>query len=180
MDRASLLGLLDDYYPTDPLESNFKEETLNFIKKHENCFERSLSVGHITGAALITYYSGSKALLTHHAKLDRWLQLGGHADGNPNIVEVSTSEAQEESGLSSIQLVSKQIFDLDVHLIPSNHKETAHLHYDIRFLFQADEHEKLHVSSESKNLKWLLYNALADYTQHNTSIIRMAEKCLKR
>ena len=180
MHRKPFLDLLDAYHPEDSDEIIFKEEFLSFVETYENCFDRSLSIGHITGSAWIVNYSCSKVLLTHHKKLDRWLQLGGHADGDANIIRVATKEAQEESGLTSLSLVSTDIFDLDIHKIPARSAEPEHLHYDIRFLFEANDSESLHVSSESKNLEWVSLDALSSYTQHNTSITRMAKKCKKR
>lgn len=180
MQRTPLLKLIEAYDPADSEEIDFKNDFISFIIKNEDCFERTLSIGHITGSAWIINQSVSKALLTHHNKLDRWLQLGGHADGNPNIIEVASNEAREESGLNSLELASKSIFDIDIHTIPARQNEPEHLHYDIRFLFVADENELLHVSSESKSLKWLPLNSLADYTQHNRSILRMAKKSTKR
>ncbi|MEM1406355.1 MAG: NUDIX hydrolase [Bacteroidota bacterium] len=180
MHRLPLLAQLDSYAPIDTEEIAFKKDMISFIAKNEHCFERTLTSGHITGSAWVVNYSFSKALLTHHSKLDRWLQLGGHADGNTDIIAVASKEAQEESGLKSLELMSELIFDIDIHSIPARKSEPTHLHYDVRFLFQADENEMLHVSSESKSLKWIPFEQLSFYTQHNKSILRMSSKCLKR
>ncbi|MEM8565962.1 MAG: NUDIX hydrolase [Bacteroidota bacterium] len=171
---------MEKYTPTDQEEILFKEDLISFVQNHSSCFERTLLKGHITGSAWIINKDCTKALLTHHSKLDRWLQLGGHADGNSDVIGVALKEAREESGLNSIRIVSGEIFDLDIHSIPERKNEPRHLHYDLRFLFKADEHETLHVSSESKNLKWIAMNDLSKYTQHNKSILRMKEKCYKR
>ncbi|MEM9390028.1 MAG: NUDIX hydrolase [Bacteroidota bacterium] len=180
MHDLPLLAQLDSYTPIDTEEIAFKKDMISFIAKNEHCFERTLTSGHITGSAWVVNYSFSKALLTHHSKLDRWLQLGGHADGNTDIIAVASKEAQEESGLKSLELVSELIFDIDIHSIPARKSEPTHLHYDVRFLFQADENEMLHVSSESKSLKWIPFEQLSFYTQRNKSILRMSSKCLKR
>jgi 8-oxo-dGTP pyrophosphatase MutT (NUDIX family) len=114
-------------------------------------------------------------LLMHHRKLDRWFQPGGHADGDPDIQQVALKEAQEETGLTDIQAVDSKLFDIDIHLIPANSKDTAHLHYDIRFLMQADRNEPLKINSESKNLAWVLLEDVYRYND-SESIMRMVKK----
>lgn len=132
--------------------------------------------GHVTGSAWIINETYDKALLTHHNKLNKWLQLGGHADGDPDIIKVATKEAMEESGLSSLKLLTNKIFDIDIHSIPAYNGIPEHLHYDVRFLFQADESEELIVSSESKTLDWIHFDLLNQFTHKNESILRMSEK----
>ena len=179
MHRSDLLRRLSRYEPDNGTESQFKKDLRAFVEKYVDCFERSLKVGHITGSAWIVDNSLSQALLTHHNKLDRWLQLGGHADGETDIIKAATKEAVEESGLQSLQLRSEEIFDIDIHLIPARGNDPEHLHYDIRFLFLADHKEKLHVSSESKTLSWVPFERLSELTQANKSILRMSEKTKK-
>jgi len=178
--RQDLLSKLERYSPEYEEEVKFRASFLSFIGTHPDCFERSLTEGHITGSAWIVNQRYDKALLTHHKKLDRWLQLGGHADGESDIIRVATKEAEEESGLKSLALTSTEIFDIDIHPIPARGQEPQHLHYDIRFLFTADEHETFYVSSESKNLSWVTLDELSTLTQHNLSIMRMSEKTKKR
>jgi 8-oxo-dGTP pyrophosphatase MutT (NUDIX family) len=174
--RADLIQKLENYSPEDDNEKAFRASFLSFIDAHPDCFERSLQIGHITGSAWIVNKTYDKALLTHHRKLDRWLQLGGHADGETNIIKVSTKEAIEESGLSSIKLVSTEIFDIDIHTIPSRKSDPEHLHYDIRMLFTAEESEPFTISNESNNLGWIPLDELSSYTQNNESILRMVRK----
>ena len=60
----------------------------------------------------------SFVLLMHHTKLDKWFQLGGHCDGDPDVINVAIKEASEESGIKNIKPLSLEIFDIDIHLIP--------------------------------------------------------------
>jgi len=177
--RKSLIEKIENYRPEFEREKEFRALFLSFINKHSNCFERSLSIGHITGSAWIVDLENRCCLLTHHKKLNKWLQLGGHADGDSDIIGVSRKEAIEESGLKSLELVSENIFDIDIHTIPARKNEPEHLHYDIRFLFIADKNEPLVVSKESKDLAWVSYEELNDVCKDNESIIRMAIKSKK-
>jgi len=175
MNRNPLLQLLHVYQPTDVEEQRMWLETIEFVKQNPDCFERSLSIGHITGSAWVIDESGQFVLLMHHRKLDRWFQPGGHADGESDVLQVALKEAQEETGLERIKVVSTAIYDVDVHLIPANSKDPAHFHYDIRFLLQADKNKALKINSESKNLVWVPLQEVSRYND-SESIMRMARK----
>ena len=130
--------------------------------------------GHVTGSAFVLSPDGKRVLLTHHAKLDRWLQLGGHCDGIADARFVAQKEAYEESGLARIALLSEDVFDVDIHEIPARGTEPAHLHYDVRFLMRA-EAGALRVSEESKALAWVQLDALDRYTDA-ASVLRMRDR----
>lgn len=175
MSRVWLLKAIDRYRSRFPEEREVITAFESFVRTHEQCFERTLSNGHVTGSAWILDQAHGHCLLTHHQKLQRWLQLGGHADGDSNIVRVSMREAQEESGLSSLRLISTEIFDLDIHLIPARGAEAEHHHFDVRFLFEGDRSETLSVSSESLDLAWVSLADIRDYTSED-SMLRMVQK----
>ena len=175
MKTLHLRSLLLKYYPLDAQEKLFKEQILQFIENYDTCFERSLEIGHITASSWLLNRNGTHALLLHHAKLDRWFQLGGHCDGDPNTLSVAIKEAQEESGIEGIRAVSSEIFDIDVHLIPENSKEKTHLHYDIRFLLQVNSEEEIRQNKESKQLKWVSKDVF-DLPTDAPSILRMVKK----
>jgi 8-oxo-dGTP pyrophosphatase MutT (NUDIX family) len=111
----------------------------------------------------------------HHVKLNKWFQLGGHCDGNPDVLSVAIKEAQEESGIKSIVPIHKKIFDIDIHLIPANSREKEHYHYDIRFLLQVTSDEQIVQNSESKELKWISKNPHELLTD-SPSVVRMFNK----
>jgi 8-oxo-dGTP pyrophosphatase MutT (NUDIX family) len=175
MEHIELIQLLENYNPIFPEEIVFKKDMLAFVSEHHNCFERSLSIGHITASAWLLNKDRTKALLTHHAKLGKWFQLGGHCDGNPHVVAVAIKEAQEESGIKNIVPVSQEIFDIDIHLIPENKKEKAHYHYDVRFLLCVTSDEEIKQNKESKELRWIGQNK-TDLPTDNLSVVRMFNK----
>lgn len=118
---------------------------------------------------------GTHTLLTHHRKLNRWLQPGGHADGNPCVMETALREAREETGIESIVPIFKDIFDLDIHRIPARGKEVAHDHYDVRFAVRATDSEEFTVSEESHALCWQAIDRLDEKTDEK-SMRRMKQK----
>lgn len=136
-------------------EAAMTAETIRFVEAHEDCLLRSCAPGHLTGSAWVVSPDRGYVLLTHHRKLDKWLQLGGHADGDGDLLAVALREAREESGLSRVRAVSSELFDVDRHWIPDRKGEPGHYHYDLRFLLEADPAELLAITSESKDLAWV-------------------------
>lgn len=177
--REDILKKLSEYMPTDGQEKQYKEQIVSFITKHKDCFERSLTIGHITGSAWLLDKTGEHALLMFHKKLGIWVQPGGHCDGESDVLTVALKEAQEESGILGIRPVSLSIFDLDVHHIPMNKKEAEHYHYDIRFLLQVYSDEPLVQNEESCELKWFSKDRNQLPTSER-SITRMFDKWILR
>jgi 8-oxo-dGTP pyrophosphatase MutT (NUDIX family) len=175
MHRNPLITLLSQYDPLAPEEQSTKIRMLDCIKTYDNCFDRSLFIGHITASAWLLNKDLTKALIMHHAKLDMWVQLGGHCDGNPNPLQVALKEAQEESGIQNIEPIHDGIFDIDIHFIPATPKEPEHYHYDVRFLLRVTGDEKYIQNEESKALRWIGKEAHELPTQAH-SILRMFEK----
>jgi 8-oxo-dGTP pyrophosphatase MutT (NUDIX family) len=175
MHRNTLLSLLQNHHPKDLHEVQFTKQITTFVQQNPDCFERSLLIGHVTGSAWILDKSHQFTLLTHHRKLDKWFQTGGHCDGDSDVLNVALKEAQEETGLSDIQIISPNIFDIDIHEIPERKGVPAHLHYDVRFLLEADMNQPFTVSSESTDLAWV---ALSEVSKLNDSesIVRMVRK----
>ncbi len=176
MNRVQLLNALNHYHSSFIEEKTTIPRFKSLLTNFPNCYKRSLLTGHITASAWIINKTGSSALLVHHKKLNRWLQPGGHADGDENIVAVATREAREESGLKTLKLLKTNIFDLDIHLIPMHLDIQAHYHYDIRFIFVADSIEEYVVSDESNELRWVPMDKIGSLTKNNTSINRMVLK----
>lgn len=153
--RASLYAQLLNYISRHPERRAAAEQMLRFVAETPDCFERSHASGHITGSAWLLNPAGDKALLTLHRKLNKWLQPGGHADGDADTLRVALREATEESGIQGIYPLSECIYDVDIHTIPAHPASGApeHLHYDVRYLLRAP-HESFIVSHESKALAW--------------------------
>ncbi len=149
-----------------------------FVQSQPRCFERGLLIGHITGSAWLLDATGRRVLLTHHRKLNKWLQLGGHADGNPDVLDVALREAREESGIHEIAAIQDDIFDLDVHPIPARGDEPAHFHYDVRFLLRVCGDEVFQISEESHDLRWLTVEEIPALGV-GQSVMRMRSKWMK-
>ncbi len=158
-------------------EAAMLAEYLPFMTAHPDCLWRTCLAGHLTASAWIVDPARGRALLTHHRKLDRWLQLGGHVDGEADLAAAAMREAQEESGLARLRLVSGEVFDVDRHRIPSRGAEPEHWHFDVRFLIEADPAEPLQISSESKDLAWVQLDEVVRLNPEE-SLARLVRKSL--
>jgi len=173
--RNALINLLENYKAFDALEHKTQIQCLSFVRAHEDCFLRSNLAGHITSSCWLLSPDHEQVLLTHHKKIGRWLQLGGHTDGDPDVLRVALKEAEEESGIKNIRALSPDIFDLDVHLIAEYKNIPAHYHYDIRFALESPSTDFM-VSDESHALAWQDTRSLFEGSLTNASLARMAKK----
>ncbi len=157
----------------------YKKQMLDFLNNHTNPFSRTTKEGHFTGSAFLINSNGTKFLLMHHLKLDKWLQPGGHADGNDDLLIVSIQEAREETGIYEIEPVFENIYDIDIHTIPANSREPEHKHYDVRFLLKAGQ-DNFVKNSESKALTWIEFSSYNSFKiSLENSIKRMIKKYQK-
>jgi 8-oxo-dGTP pyrophosphatase MutT (NUDIX family) len=173
--RLAIQEAIAAYQSSYGEEEKFKDSFLELLQ-HPRCFFRDHLPGHITGSAWIVDPSRQFVLLVHHVKLNRWLQPGGHADGDENVFGVALREAEEETGLKDLEVAHPGIFDLDVHTIPARKDFPEHLHFDVRFCFVAEKDSQLILSEESHDLQWIAISDMARYTEANSSILRMCQK----
>lgn len=173
-DRRTLIEQLKLYRPVDANEERMRVRILKFVQAHKACFHRTLRAGHITGSAWVVNRERTHTLLVHHRRLDRWLQPGGHADDETDALAIALREAEEETGLR-VTAVSAAIFDVDAHEIPARKKEPAHVHYDIRYLVEADMTGGVVVSPESRAVEWVRLSRVAAMNT-DESVLRLVRK----
>jgi ADP-ribose pyrophosphatase YjhB (NUDIX family) len=179
-DLDALDAALSTYACRWPDEATVVALFRDFLREAPAAFERSHPPGHFTGSAWLVSADGERVLLTHHRKLNRWLQLGGHADGDHDPARVAWREAEEESGLTDLR-VEQPLFDLDRHAIPARGAEREHWHYDLRYVVRAAPGaEAFVVSEESHALAWRPVASLVDDPEADDSVRRMARKWLAR
>jgi len=153
-DPALARRILSAWTPPDEDQARTRDRILAFIDEHpRDAHLRSCEPGHLTASAIVLDAEGKRVLLTHHRKLGRWLQLGGHCDGDPDLARVALREATEESGIEGLAIDPVPI-DVDVHVIPARKDEPEHLHLDTRFLVRAPEGARERASDESLELRW--------------------------
>jgi 8-oxo-dGTP pyrophosphatase MutT (NUDIX family) len=161
LNRKPLLDLLDRYAARHRDEAACVARFRAFVASRPDCFARTCQPGHVTASAWVFSSDRRRFLLGHHRKLDRWLQLGGHADGEADVARVALREAREESGLDALVFLGPDgepgepfVLDVDVHEIPARPGEPAHAHHDVRFVLVAPEGAEPRASHESHALAW--------------------------
>ncbi len=176
---ASLVAAFAAYDQVCPKEKGVGREFITLLDDADGPFVRERLIGHYTASAWLVDAAGKRLLMTHHRKLDRWLQLGGHADGDRDLAAVALREAEEESGLVDL-VVSPEIFDLDRHWIPERSDVPGHWHYDARYVVRATGSEDFVASDESHALAWRDIAGLLQDPAMDPSIMRMARKWARR
>ena len=173
--QAQLLTLLQTHHPIDQTEATHHQQIQTFVTQTPACTSRQTLSGHITASAWILSPNNNSALLTHHRKLKRRLQPGGHIDPDDTTIQAAAlREAKEESGIPNLRLLDEGLFDVDVHIIPARKTEPEHFHYDVRFVFQSPSHDFV-VSEESNNLAWIALDKISELV-NDESILRMVKK----
>jgi 8-oxo-dGTP pyrophosphatase MutT (NUDIX family) len=175
-----LFDLLARYRAAFPNEASVVDRISTLMRTHSDCLLRTCPPGHITASAFILDPSGTRFLLTHHRKLNRWLQLGGHVDGDVHVLRAAVREAQEESGMAEFEVlpvsgVAGMPLDVDVHVIPARAGEPEHEHHDIRFLLRAAPGQELQRSAESHELAWFPL-AEMERALDEESVLRLGRK----
>ena len=169
-----LASSLSSYHPSDPWELSCRERMIDFLNSQDDCLCASCLLGHFTASAWVVDLSAAKILLLWHKKLNKWLQPGGHIEGDDSLLAAAAREAVEETGLA-LEPVSKDIFDIDIHQIPPHKGLPAHFHFDVRFAFQTKTEAEVSISSESLKFLWSSLSEIEQYTSEE-SILRMARK----
>lgn len=179
MHRKPLLDLLARYRAAHPGEAACADRVRALVESQPDCFARSCVPGHVTASAWLLSPDGKRFLLTHHRKLNRWLQLGGHADGDGDVAAVALREAREESGLQDLRFAyaadAPVPIDLDVHPIPARAGEPAHDHHDVRFVLVAAPGQTIFASDESTALEWFAMDDLEQIADDD-SVLRLGLK----
>jgi 8-oxo-dGTP pyrophosphatase MutT (NUDIX family) len=166
-----LLAELHSYTAANSIEEQHRLDMIELVEAHEAWWHRDTLPGHITASAFVVSPDLDKLLLHFHRKLDRWLQFGGHDEGEKHPAKAVLRELVEESGLQQFEFFgAPNFFDLDIHPIPESPKMAAHLHYDVRFLFVADDRQILQpADGESKRLRWMSLKDAAEALDEESS-----------
>jgi 8-oxo-dGTP pyrophosphatase MutT (NUDIX family) len=153
--RQMLIDAVGDGFDQD------RERVLELIDAHPDIADRTCRPGHLTGSAFVVDPSRDVCLLLFHTKLQRWLQPGGHADGDTNLARVAWREATEETGIEGLVVVAPAI-DVDIHRVDPP-KEDAHLHLDVRYLVIAPPGAEAVGNHESQGFRWVGLAEFGDY-----------------
>jgi 8-oxo-dGTP pyrophosphatase MutT (NUDIX family) len=164
--RAHVVAAL----PGEVAHEAHRARMLGFVHDHPDALERTCTEGHLTGSAMVVDPASGRFLLMLHAKLGRWFQPGGHADGDGNLPSVAWREATEETGMAGLR-VAVPALDLDIHEVAPPHG--PHLHLDVRYLVVAPPGAVPVGNHESLDLRWVGADELPSYGV-DAGLIRLA------
>lgn len=159
------------YRPVNEQEERDKELILRCLETEKDIFTRENHLAHMTASAWIVNEQRTKVLMAYHNIYKSWSWLGGHADGETDLLKVALKEAREESGILHVKPVSEELYSLEVLTVDGHVKKGAyvssHLHLNVTYLLQAEETDALHIKEdENSNVAWfLLEEAVAASTE---------------
>ena len=159
MTREDSIRQIENYPPFNEQEEKDKALILGWIRDNENAFSRKNTVAHITASAWVVNKDRSKVLMVYHNIYNSWSWLGGHADGETDLLSVAIREVKEEAGISNVRPVSEEIFSLESLTVDGHVKKgryvSSHLHLNVTYLLEADEHGQLRVKEdENSGVAW--------------------------
>lgn len=158
---------------TDPERQAERDRVLALLDEHGAALaDRTTAPGHLTGSALVMDATGERMVVLLHTKLRRWLQPGGHADGDHELAGVALREATEETGIEGLRVLLPAV-DLDVHEVDHGDALGAHLHLDLRFVVVAPEGAEIRGNHESLELRWVTFDELCGLADEE-GLVRLA------
>lgn len=169
--REALIEQISAYCPVNEQEERDKELILHCLKTEPDIFSRENRLAHMTASAWIVNEDRTKVLMAYHNIYQSWSWLGGHADGEMDLLKVALKEAREESGICHVKPVSDKIYSLEVLTVDGHRKKgryvSSHLHLNVTYLLQAEETDDLHIKEdENSNVAWFsLDGAVAASTE---------------
>lgn len=159
MTCEELTEKIKNYRPFNEQEEKDKLLILDWIIKNENAFSRENSVAHMTASAWVVNKDRSKVLMVYHNIYNSWSWLGGHADGETDLLAVAIREVKEEAGITKVCPVSEEIFSMESLTVDGHVKNgsyvSSHLHLNITYLLEADSEENVSIKAdENSGVAW--------------------------
>jgi 8-oxo-dGTP pyrophosphatase MutT (NUDIX family) len=155
----SLIEDINAYQPFNEQEEKDKVLILNALRNEPDVFTRKNTLCHMTASAWVVSKDYAKVLMCFHNIYHSWSWLGGHADGETDLLSVALREVKEESGVTDIVPVSQAIFSLESLTVDGHVKHgeyvSSHLHLNVTYLLMADDKDPLFVKAdENSKLGW--------------------------
>ncbi len=168
---------IKNYTPYNAQEAKDQELILRYMDTFDNLLTRDNEFAHFTASAWLVNKDRTKVLMVYHNIYQSWSWVGGHADGDADLLGVAIKEAKEETGLKQVTPVLKDIFSIEILGVAAHEKKgrhvATHLHLNATFLLEANEHELLHIKpDENSDIKWfLLDEAVEASTERELQVV---------
>ena len=187
-----ILESIERYIPFNDQEERDRVLILRALREEKNIFSRENEAMHMTASAWVTNETQDRVLMAYHNLYDSWSWLGGHADGECDLLSVALREVCEESGITRVRPASEEIFSLEILTVDGHEKRgryvSSHLHLNVTYLLIADEDDALHIKpDENSGVKWFTPKGAVEassepwfrtriYTKLNEKLLRFQEQ----
>lgn len=180
-----LIDNIEKYLPVNAQEQNDKIEILKWLKGNEECLTRKNQKAHLTTSAWVVNPERTKVIMAYHKIYDSWAWLGGHADGESDLLKVALKEAKEEAGIKNVKAVSEDIFSLEILAVAGHEKKgqwiPSHVHLNVTYLLEADENQALvHCEEENSDVKWLTFEEVQDFSSEPWMVNHIYKKLIEK
>lgn len=185
MTREDSIRQIENYPPFNEQEEKDKALILGWISNNENAFSRENTVAHITASAWVVNKDRSKVLMVYHNIYNSWSWLGGHADGETDLLSVAIREVKEEAGISNVRPVSEEIFSLESLTVDGHVKKgnyvSSHLHLNITYLLETDSEEQVSVKAdENSGVMWFSPEDALEKSTEPWFVVHIYSKLIKK
>lgn len=165
----NLKEVISNYKPVNEQETCDKELMLEYLNTFDDCLTRDNKMCHFTASCWIVNKNKTKVLMIYHNIYKSWSWVGGHADGDSDLLHVALKEANEETGLTDIKTINNlpiaiEILTVDPHIKRGKYV-SSHVHLDCCFLFEASEDDEIRIKEdENSNIAWIPIEEVNSYT----------------
>ncbi|MCQ2501586.1 MAG: NUDIX hydrolase [Lachnospiraceae bacterium] len=185
MERSDLVKAIETYIPYNEQEERDQVLILNWLRQHENAYSRENEIAHMTASAWVVNKDRSKVLMVYHKIYNSWSWLGGHADGEKDLLAVALREVREEAGISSVRPVSEDLLSLEILTVDGHQKKgryvPCHLHMNVTYLLEADELEETSVKEdENSGVGWFTPEEALQASTEPWFVERIYSKLIER
>lgn len=185
MSREEVIDKIRKYEPANEQETTDKVLMLSWLEHNDDAFSRENAIAHVTVSGWVVNKDRSKVLMVYHNIYDSWSWLGGHADGETDLLSVAVKEVKEESGLAEVHPVSEDIMSLEVLTVDGHEKKgryvSSHLHMNVTFLLEADSESALSIKAdENSDVAWFTPEEALEKSTESWFVERIYKKLLAK
>lgn len=176
---------LEKYIPYNEQEEADKEVMLSYINNFDNVLTRENKYGHFTSSAFVLNRERTKILMAYHKIYDSWAFVGGHSDGDSDLLHVAMKEAKEETGIKNVTPISENIYSLEIITVNGHEKRgkylASHVHLNATYLLEADESEEIHIKEdENSGVKWVPIDKILEASSEQWVRDRVYDKIINK
>ena len=160
---------IENFIPYNEQEEVERKIMLDYIRDFNDILTRQNEYGHFTSSAFVLNKERTKMLMIYHKIYNSWAWVGGHSDGDSDLLYVAMKEAKEETGIKNVAPISNDIYSLEIINVNGHEKRGkyvgSHVHLNVTYLLEADENEEIHIKEdENSGVKWVPIDEVLNVT----------------